>query len=86
MANNAKTVALLALLGGLFVGAGWFFFGQQGALIALGIAVVINFAMYFFSDKLAIKAARARPVAEHELPDVYGIVRSLTMRAGMPRQ
>ncbi|MCH8990230.1 MAG: M48 family metalloprotease [Acidobacteria bacterium] len=84
MANNAKTVALLALLGGIFVGAGWFFFGQQGALIALGIAVIFNFAMYWFSDKLAIKAARARPVAEHELPDVYGIVRSLTMRAGMP--
>jgi Zn-dependent protease with chaperone function len=58
MANNAKTVALLALLGGLFVGAGWFLFGQQGALIALGIAVVINFAMSFFSDKIAIKAAR----------------------------
>lgn len=52
----------------------WFFFGSQGALIALAIAVAINFFMYWFSDKIAIKAARARPVAEHGLPDVYGIV------------
>jgi heat shock protein HtpX len=84
MANNLKTAALMALLGGIFVGLGWFFFGQQGALIALGIAVAINFFMYWFSDKIAIKAARARPVAEHELPDVYAIVRSLAMRAEMP--
>jgi heat shock protein HtpX len=84
MANNLKTVGLMALLGAIFVGLGYFFFGQQGAAIALAIAVVINFFMYWFSDKIAIKAARARPVAEHELPDVYGIVRSLAMRAEMP--
>jgi len=84
MANNVKTVGLMALLGAIFVGLGYFFFGPQGALIALAIAVAINFFMYWFSDKIAIKAARARPVAEHELPDVYGIVRSLTMRADMP--
>ena len=84
MANNLKTVGLMALLGAIFVGLGYFFFGQQGAAIALAIAVAINFFMYWFSDKIAIKAARARPVAEHELPDVYGIVRSLTMRAEMP--
>ena len=84
MANNVKTVGLMALLGAIFVGLGYFFFGQQGAAIALAIAVAINFFMYWFSDKIAIKAARARPVAEHELPDVYGIVRSLTMRAEMP--
>ncbi len=84
MANNLKTVALMALLGGIFVALGYFFFGQRGAAIALAIAVAINFFMYWFSDKLAIKAARARPVAEHELPDVYAIVRSLAMRADMP--
>jgi heat shock protein HtpX len=84
MTNNLKTVALMALLGGIFVGLGWLFGGQQGALIALGIAVAINFAMYWFSDSIAIKAARARPVAEHELPDVYAIVRSLAARAEMP--
>jgi heat shock protein HtpX len=84
MENNLKTVGLMALLGALFVGLGFLFGGQQGALIALGIAVAINFAMYWFSDRLALSASRARPVAESELPDVYAIVRSLTMRTGMP--
>ena len=84
MANNLKTVALLAFLGGVFVAIGWLFGGQQGALIALGFAVVINFGMYWFSDKMAISAARARPVEEHEMPEVYGMVRSLANRMNIP--
>ena len=84
MANNLKTVFLLALLGGLFVGLGWLLGGQQGALFALGIAVLFNFAMYWFSDKMAIRAARARPASEQELPEVYSIVRSLAQREEMP--
>jgi heat shock protein HtpX len=84
MANTMKTVALLALLGGLFVALGWFFGGQTGALLALGFAAVLNFGMYFFSDKLALAASRAKPVEEHELPNVYTIVRSLAQRSDMP--
>jgi len=84
MANNLKTVFLLALLGGLFVALGWFFGGRQGALLALGIAVAFNFAMYWFSDKFAIRAARARPASEQDLPEVYSIVRSLAQRENMP--
>lgn len=56
MANTMKTVALLALLGGLFVALGWLFGGQTGALFALGFAALLNFGMYFFSDKLALAA------------------------------
>jgi len=84
MANNLKTVALLAFLGGVFVAVGWLFGGQQGALIALGFAVVLNFGMYWFSDKMAIAAAKARPVEEHEMPEVYGMVRSLANRMNIP--
>jgi heat shock protein HtpX len=39
---------------------------------------------YWFSDKLAIRAARAVPVTEQEMPEYYRIVRELTQRAGMP--
>ena len=84
MANNLKTVALLALLGGVFVAVGWLFGGQQGALIALGFAALLNLGIYWFSDKMAIAAAKARPVEEHELPEVYSIVRSLAQRMEMP--
>ena len=84
MVNNLKTVALLGLLGGIFVAVGWLFGGQQGALFALGLAVLFNFGMYWFSDKMAIAAARAVPVEEHQAPQVYGIVRSLAQRMEMP--
>jgi len=84
MANNVKTVGLLALLGGIFIAVGWLFGGQQGALLALGFAVLFNFGIYWFSDKMAIAAAKARPVDEHDVPEVYSIVRSLAQRMDMP--
>jgi heat shock protein HtpX len=82
--NNVKTAALLAFLGVLFVGAGFLLGGSQGGLIALGIAVLFNFGMYFFSDRIALKAAKAKPVDALELPDVYSIVSSLAQRENMP--
>ncbi len=81
--NNFKTVAFLAVLGAVFVAVGSYW-GVTGALIALIIAAVINFAVYFFSDKMALASTRAVPVEEHQLPDVYSIVRSLTQRDNMP--
>ena len=82
--NNVKTAALLAFLGALFVGVGFLLGGSQGGLIALGFAVLFNFGMYFFSDRIALKAARAKPVDALELPDVYSIVSSLAQRENMP--
>ncbi|RPI22716.1 MAG: protease HtpX [Actinobacteria bacterium] len=84
MVNNMKTVVLLGLLGGLFVALGWLFGGRQGALFALGFAALFNFGMYFFSDRIALASSRARPVEEHELPNVYTTVRSLAQREDMP--
>jgi len=74
---------LLAGLGGLLVLAGSFF-GRGGAIIGLLIGLVFVGGSYWFSDKLAIKASRARPVSEQEAPELYRIVRDLTMRASMP--
>lgn len=82
--NTLKTAVLMAMLGGLLVLLGYWFGGATMALIALGIAVVLNFGVYFFSDKLALRAARAVPVEELELPNVYSIVRSLAQRENMP--
>ncbi len=46
--------------------------------------MLFNFGIYRFSDKMAVAAAKARPVEEHEMPDVYSIVRSLAQRMEMP--
>jgi heat shock protein HtpX len=82
--NNVKTAALLAFLGALFVGVGFLLGGSRGGLLALGFAVLFNFGMYFFSDRIALKAARAKPVDLLELPNVYSIVSSLAQRENMP--
>ena len=84
MRNNFKTLVLMAGLGALFVGVGQLLGGTSGATIALVIAGLINFGMYFFSHNIALKSAKAKPVEEHELPNVYSTVRSLTQRENMP--
>ena len=85
--NRVKTWILIAALGGLFVLIGGAIGGQDGAMIALGIALVFNFSMYWFSDKIAIKTTRSKLVTEQEYPDLYRIVRELaeTNRMPMPR-
>jgi heat shock protein HtpX len=81
--NNAKTFVLLAALGGLLMGIGSLF-GTGGLIIGLGIGLVFVGGSYWFSDKLAVRAAGAKPVTEEELPQVYAMVRDLTQRTGMP--
>src|SRR5680860_546007 len=81
--NNAKTFILLAALGGLLMGIGSFF-GQAGLIIGLGIGLVLVGASYWFSDKIAVKAAGAQPVTEQEAPQLYAMVRDLTEQSGMP--
>jgi heat shock protein HtpX len=81
--NTFKTYVLLAALGGLLVVVGSFF-GRGGAAIGLVIGLVFVGGSYWFSDKLAIRSARAVPVSEQEMPEYYRVVRELTQEAGMP--
>jgi heat shock protein HtpX len=83
MKNNVKTAVLLAAMGALIMGIGSFF-GQGGLIIGLLFALVFVGGSYWFSDTIAIKAARAKPVTEQEMPQYYAIVRELTTKAGMP--
>lgn len=84
--NNAKTVGLLAVLTALLFWVTFTLFrgAQNGPGIAIGVAVLFNFAAYFFSDKIALAATRARPVTEEELPQFYAIMRRLTAGTNMP--
>jgi heat shock protein HtpX len=81
--NTFKTFVLLAGLGGLMVLIGSFF-GRGGAVIGLGLGLVVVGGSYWFSDKLAIKAARAVPADEAAMPEYFRIVRELSAQAGMP--
>jgi len=78
--NNAKTVGLLAVLTALLFWVTFTLFDgvRYGPGLAIGVAVLFNLAAYFFSDKIALAATRARPVTEEEMPQFYAIMRRLT--------
>jgi heat shock protein HtpX len=84
MGNTFKTAFLLTALTLLLMFIGRIFGGQNGMLIALIVAAVLNFVSYFYSDKLALAMYRAQPVTREELPRAYQIVERLTQRVGIP--
>lgn len=81
--NHVKTVGLLAVMTALLFWVAYELGGNSIGL-AIGVTVLFNFAAYFFSDKIALAATRAKPVTEEQLPQVYAIMRRLTTATGMP--
>jgi heat shock protein HtpX len=83
MANSLKTALLLGLLTGmiLFAGSLW---GQHGLTIALIMSIVMNFASYFFSDKIALRMYHAQPVTREEAPQIYRIMDFVCSRSNIP--
>jgi heat shock protein HtpX len=84
MGNVFKTTLLLTVMTLLLMLAGRAFGGQNGMLIALAFAAVMNFVSYFFSDKIALAAYRAQPVSREDLPRVYNIVERLAQKVDLP--
>ena len=84
MGNTFKTGFLLTALTLILMFIGRVFAGQNGMLIALVIAAVLNFVSYFFSDKIALAMYRAQPVSREQLPRAYSIVERLTQKVGLP--
>lgn len=82
--NMFKTAALLALLGGIFVMLGRVFGGGPGMTFGLVLGLAFTGGSYWFCDKLAIRAARARPLEEGELPWLRDMVQDLSAKAGLP--
>jgi heat shock protein HtpX len=81
--NYVKTTLLLAGMSGLLLAIGALL-GGNWITIALVLAIALNGFAYFFSDKIAIRAARAVPVSEAEFPELYQIVHGLAAKAHMP--
>ena len=84
MSNIFKTTLLLTGMTLLLMLAGRAFGGQNGMLMALAFAAVLNFVSYFFSDKIALATYRAQPVGRDDLPRVYNIVERLAQKVSLP--
>jgi len=82
--NTIKTTLLLSALGAFFVLLGGAFFGGGGATIGLVIAFLFVGGSYWFSDKLAVAAARGKEVSEQDAPELHAMVSGLAQQAGMP--
>ena len=84
MGNLFKTALLLGVLTSVLVLLGGALGGQQGMLLGLILAAIMNFGSYWFSDKIALAMSGAQPVDEAQAPDLFRTIRTLATRAGLP--
>ncbi len=82
--NWLKTSILLAGLTALFMGAGYLLAGEGGMIIALVVAVAMNFFAYWNADSLVLRMYNAREVTAESAPGFYGIVTQLARKAELP--
>jgi heat shock protein HtpX len=84
MHNALRTAALMAALIVLFALIGQALGGQQGLILALVIAVAMNFGSYWFSDRIVLRMYRAAEVGRSEAPELFDMIDRLRQRAGLP--
>src|SRR4028118_2025918 len=82
--NSLRTTMLLAALTALFMALGFTLGGRGGAILALLFAAGMNFFTYWNADKIVLRMHDAREVDASSAPLLYGIVRGLADRAGLP--
>ena len=82
--NHVKTFFLLMVLTGLLLLIGAAMGGQAGLIIALVFALAMNFGAYWFSDKIALSMAHARPITADDDPQLYQLVAEQARLANMP--
>ncbi|MDZ7667554.1 MAG: zinc metalloprotease HtpX [Desulfotignum sp.] len=84
MGNHIKTVFLLTAMTGLFLVLGYALGGQTGMVIALIIALAMNFFSYWQSHTIVLKMYRAQPLDRSQAPGLHDTVARLAQRAGLP--
>ena len=82
--NYFKTFVLMFGLLMLMMFVGKMMGGTQGMIGFFVIGLVMNFVSYWFSDKIVLAMYGAKQVQEHELTQVYAILKKLTQKVGMP--
>ncbi|XPV76702.1 MAG: zinc metalloprotease HtpX [Desulfovibrio sp.] len=85
MTSNIKTFFLLMVLTALLLILGGALGGKAGLMIALVLAVVMNFASYWYSDKIVLKMYKARELAPEDAPQLHAMVAEMAHRAGIPK-
>ena len=84
MSNTLKTTFLLALMTALVLWIGQALGGQQGMVIALVMAAVMNVGSWWFSDRIVLTMYRARELSQADAPELWATVHELALSAGMP--
>jgi heat shock protein HtpX len=82
--NNLKTTVLLAALTGLLMAAGGLFAGRSGVTFMLLVSLIMNFASYWYSDKIVLRMYDAREVTSAQAPDLVQMVSRLAGQANLP--
>ena len=85
MTSQFKTLMLMAALSALLIVMGGALGGQNGILIALFFAVIMNVGSYWYSDKIVLSMYRAQELAPEDAPVVHRIVEELAHNAGVPK-
>lgn len=82
--NTLKVGLLLVALTALFIWIGDVIGGPGGATVAFLLALVMNFASYWFSDKIVLRMYGARELSPAEAPELFRMTERLAQRAGIP--
>ena len=82
--NTLKSLFLLAFLSAILVWVGGMMGGKSGAMVALVLAGVMNFASYWWSDKIVLRMYRASEVGRDNAPELYSDVEELARIAELP--
>jgi len=80
-----RTALLLGFLTGILLAIGWLWQGMFGMTVFLGIAFVMNFLAYWFSDKIVLAMYRAKPLQKSEEPKLHKVVENLSKEMGIPK-
>ncbi|MCL4234536.1 MAG: zinc metalloprotease HtpX [Deltaproteobacteria bacterium] len=84
MKNQLRTILLLGVLTALMIGVGAMI-GRGFLYLFAALAIAMNFAAYFWSDRVVLRMSRARPIEDDEAPRLHAMVEEISVRAGIPK-
>lgn len=82
--NLVRTAMLLAFMTALFMGVGYAIGGSSGMMIAFLVAAAMNFFSWWNSDRMVLSAYRAQEIDERNAPELFTMIRDLSVNAGLP--